>query len=138
MTNKAAHNGHRGWKWLPTLPQGNLRCRIRRPADVQSKAGSSGRWSFNFVSTPPGTAKNKEKRGKNMKEYKTVAGPQSIQVQKGNTQSAFDLFADIINSNAKAGWQYHSMETITVTEKPGCFQQPQASYYYMLIFERDV
>lgn len=73
-----------------------------------------------------------------MKEYKTVAGPQAIQVQKGNIQSAFDMFADIINKNAKAGWEYHSMEAITVSEKPGCFQQPVIHNYYMLIFVREV
>lgn len=73
-----------------------------------------------------------------MKEYKTVAGPKSIQVNKGDIQSAFNRFADIINANAQGGWEYHSMETITVVEKPGCFQQPTPMYYYMLIFERDV
>ncbi|MBO4938509.1 MAG: DUF4177 domain-containing protein [Oscillospiraceae bacterium] len=73
-----------------------------------------------------------------MKEYKTVAGPQVIEVKKGDTQSAFNLFADIMNEQAKHGWHYHSMETITVTEKPGCFSQPSPMYYYMLIFERDV
>ena len=73
-----------------------------------------------------------------MKEYKTVAGPKNIEVKKGNAQSAFDLFADIINTNSRAGWNYHSMETIAVTEKPGCLQQPTTMYYYMLIFERDV
>lgn len=73
-----------------------------------------------------------------MKEYKTVAGPKNIQVKKGDIQSAFDLFAEIINTQAKGGWEYHSMETITVTEKPGCLQQPIPYYYYMLIFEREV
>lgn len=73
-----------------------------------------------------------------MKEYKTVAGPKSISVKKGDAQSAFDLFAEIINSNARGGWTYHSMETITITEKAGCFQPPVPTYYYMLIFERDV
>lgn len=73
-----------------------------------------------------------------MKEYKTVAGPQEIRVQKGEIQSAFDTFADIINKNAKAGWEYHSMEAITVYEKPGCLQQPVIHNYYMLIFVRDV
>lgn len=73
-----------------------------------------------------------------MKEYKTVAGPKNIQVKKGDIQSAFDLFAEIINTQAKGGWEYHSMETITVTEKPGCLQQPIPHYYYMLIFEREV
>lgn len=59
-----------------------------------------------------------------MKQYKAVAGPMSISVNKGDTQSAFNLFADIINREANGGWSYHSMETITVTEQPGCFQQP--------------
>ena len=73
-----------------------------------------------------------------MKEYKTVAGPKNVEVKKGDIQSAFDLFAEIINQNARGGWNYHSMETITVTEKPGCLQQPVPQYYYMLIFEREV
>ncbi|MDE7445925.1 MAG: DUF4177 domain-containing protein [Lachnospiraceae bacterium] len=73
-----------------------------------------------------------------MKQYKTVAGPQSISVSKGNTQDAFNLFSDIINREATNGWEYHSMETISVTEKPGCFQQPIATYYYMLIFVKEI
>lgn len=62
----------------------------------------------------------------------------NISVEKGNTQSAFNLFANIINQEAQGGWEYHSMETITVTEKPGCFQQPVALNYYMLIFCKEV
>ncbi len=73
-----------------------------------------------------------------MKQYKTVAGPQNVNVTKGNTQSAFNLFSEIINKEAADGWDYHSMETISVTEKPGCFQQPISSYYYMLIFVKEV
>ena len=73
-----------------------------------------------------------------MKQYKAVAGPKSINVAKGDTQSAFDLFADIINREAAGGWEYHSMETISVTEKPGCFQQPIPISYYMLIFSKEI
>lgn len=72
-----------------------------------------------------------------MKIYKAVAGPQNISVAKGKSQDAFNLFADIINREANAGWEYHSMETICVTEKPGCFQQAVPTYYYMLIFVSD-
>lgn len=72
-----------------------------------------------------------------MKQYKAVAGPKNISVSKGDTQSAFDSFAALINQNAVDGWEYHSMETITVTEKPGCFQQPVPMNYYMLIFVRE-
>ncbi|MBS7360487.1 MAG: DUF4177 domain-containing protein [Oscillospiraceae bacterium] len=57
-----------------------------------------------------------------MKQYKAVAGPKNINVGKGDTQSAFNTFAEIINREAAGGWEYHSMETITVTEKPGCMQ----------------
>ena len=73
-----------------------------------------------------------------MKQYRAVAGPQSINVSKGETQAAFDMFAELINAQAAQGWTYHSMETITVTEKPGCLQQAIPINYYMLIFERDV
>lgn len=73
-----------------------------------------------------------------MKEYKTVAGPKNISVNKGDIQAALDVFAEIINKHSKNGWSYHSMETISITEKPGCFQAPMTSYYYMLIFERDI
>ena len=72
-----------------------------------------------------------------MKLYKAVAGPKNISVDRGDTQAAFNLFAELINKEATAGWEYHSMETITVTEKPGCFQNPIPTNYYMLIFVRE-
>jgi hypothetical protein len=76
-----------------------------------------------------------------MKQYKAVAGPKNVNVSKGDTQSAFNLFADLINRECASGWTYHSMETITVTESNGCanlFQAPIPTNYYMLIFERDI
>lgn len=73
-----------------------------------------------------------------MKQYKVVSGPQNIRVDKGNTQAAFDIFSQIINYEAASGWEYHSMETISVTEKPGCGSQPIPINYYMLIFVREV
>ena len=72
-----------------------------------------------------------------MKQYKAVAGPKNISVDRGDTQAAFNLFAELINKEATGGWEYHSMETITVTEKPGCFQNPIPTNYYMLIFVRE-
>lgn len=72
-----------------------------------------------------------------MKQYKAVAGPKNVNVNKGDIQSAFNLFADLINNEAVNGWTYHSMETISVTEKPGCFQQAVPINYYMLIFEKE-
>lgn len=72
-----------------------------------------------------------------MKKYKAVAGPRSINVSKGNTQAAFDGFADLINAECQDGWEYHSMQTITVTEAPGCLQQAVPVNYYVLIFVRE-
>lgn len=72
-----------------------------------------------------------------MKHYRTVAGPIVINVDYGNPQQAFDMFAQIINQEAVNGWTYHSMEQITVSEKAGCLSQPTATNYYMLIFERE-
>jgi hypothetical protein len=73
-----------------------------------------------------------------MKQYKAVAGPKNIDVGKGDLQAAFNTFADIINREASGGWTYHSMENISVTQKPGCFQKPTTTNYYMLIFEKEI
>lgn len=72
-----------------------------------------------------------------MKKYKIVEGPKNIIVEKGNSEEALKLFEDIINKEVSQGWEYHSMETITITEKPGCFQQPMSRYSYMLIFYKE-
>ena len=68
--------------------------------------------------------------------YKAIPGPQIVSVTKGKPQEATDLFANIISAEAKDGWVYHSMETLTVQEKTGCSLQPQYTNtsIYMLIF----
>lgn len=68
--------------------------------------------------------------------YKAVPGPKIVSISGGNTREATDAFAGLINSEAQNGWQYHSMETITVQEKTGCALQPQVvnTNIYMLIF----
>jgi len=72
-----------------------------------------------------------------MKQYKAVAGPRNVNVGRGYTQQAFNLFAEIINKEAQRGWNYHSMETVSVTEKPGCLRKAVSSDYYMLIFYKE-
>ena len=72
-----------------------------------------------------------------MRKYKIVGGPQNIVVGKGNTEEAYRLFEEIINKEVRQGWEYHSMENITITEQPGCFQKPIIRYSYMLIFYKD-
>ena len=73
-----------------------------------------------------------------MKTYKTVPGPMNISVERGKAQDAMKSFEGLINDNSRNGWEYHSMEVITVTEKPGCFGSPTMTNYYMLIFCKDV
>ena len=72
-----------------------------------------------------------------MRRYKIDGGPKNIVVERGNTDEAYKLFEDIINQEVSQGWIYHSMENISITEKPGCFQQPITRYSYMLIFYKD-
>lgn len=71
--------------------------------------------------------------------YKAIPGPKVISITDGNTASATNSFAAIINAEAQNGWTYHSMETITVQEKVGCALQPQLvnTNIYMLIFCRE-
>ena len=72
-----------------------------------------------------------------MKKYKIVEGPKNIIVDPRNSEEALKLFEDIINQQVSQGWEYHSMETITITERPGCFQQPISRVSYMLIFYKE-
>ena len=72
-----------------------------------------------------------------MRKYKIVEGPKNIVVDKKNSEAALKLFEEIINKEVSQGWEYHSMETITITERPGCFQQPVVRSSYMLIFYKE-
>ena len=72
-----------------------------------------------------------------MRKYKVVEGPKNIVVDKNNSEDALKLFEDLINKEVSHGWEYHSMETITITERPGCFQQAVVRYSYMLIFYKE-
>ena len=73
-----------------------------------------------------------------MKKYKAVSGPKNVSVVKGDIQSGFNLFADIINREATDGWEYHSMENLTITDNPGCLQKSIPTNHYMLIFVKEV
>lgn len=74
-----------------------------------------------------------------MKKYMVVPGPTNVVVgEKESVQSAMDLFASIINEHTKSGWEYHSMESIIVSNKPGCgSKDPKMTNYYMLIFVKE-
>ena len=55
-----------------------------------------------------------------MKTYKIIPGPKSINVERGSFTDATDTFASMINAEAQQGWEFHSLETISVTQKEGC------------------
>ena len=59
-----------------------------------------------------------------MKEYKTVAGPQVIEVKKGDTQSAFNLFADIMNEQASTAGTTTLWKPLPSPKNPAVFPSP--------------
>lgn len=52
-----------------------------------------------------------------MAQYKCIPAPKNI---KGNAETACSLLADVMNREATDGWEFHSMESFTVTEPSGC------------------
>lgn len=75
-------------------------------------------------------------------QYKCVPAPQELVIDKnGSYEGAVRSFADVINREAKDGWNYHSMENIAVTQKPGCIlalfgQKSTTIYFNMLVFSK--
>lgn len=74
-----------------------------------------------------------------MKVYKTVPGPVLVSIENGKVDTATNLFEKMINAEAQQGWEFVSMETLTVQEKQGCSLQPQLvnTTIYMLIFSKE-
>jgi hypothetical protein len=69
--------------------------------------------------------------------YKVVP---AAMVVTGSTYSVAEYFQDIINKEAKNGWQFYSMETATAEENKGCsFNGPavERTTTYLLIFCKD-
>lgn len=74
-----------------------------------------------------------------MKQYKAVPGPTAMEIgHKDSIQKAFNDYSDIINREATDGWEYHSMDTITVNKKGGCLRKDSVYYYQILIFQKEV
>ena len=68
--------------------------------------------------------------------YKAISGPKIIASDHGDFDAAVTSYADLINANCQNGWEYHSMETINVSDKQGCALNPTYTTYTinMLIF----
>ena len=54
-------------------------------------------------------------------QYKCVPAPTGLVIdKKGSHAGAVRSYADLINREVSGGWQFHSLETISVTQDPGC------------------
>jgi len=75
-------------------------------------------------------------------EYKCVPAPMGLVIgAKESEDEAVRSFANLINKEANDGWNFHSMETISVTQKAGCLgalfgQGPQTTNFNMLVFSK--
>jgi hypothetical protein len=78
-----------------------------------------------------------------MSQYKCVPGPKRLTVNKiEDMDNAVVQYSELINQHCKDGWDFHSLEEITVTRKPGCLAglfgaQETSVSYNMLIFRKD-
>ena len=74
-------------------------------------------------------------------EYKTVPAPMILTIKtEKDADQAIANFGTLINKEAVDGWEFHSMETITTEEAPGCLGggKNTAKHYNMLIFKREI
>jgi len=71
-------------------------------------------------------------------EYKTVPAPMALNIKnEKEAGTAIRGFGDLINAETEDGWEFHSMETITTSEAPGCFStNKKDTHYNMLVFKR--
>ena len=83
-------------------------------------------------------------------KYKCIPAPEVIKIEKGwnivermtNKEKAVRSFADLINKETSNGWKFHSMESIAITEEPGCFsalfgRKSETTYFNMLVFSNE-
>lgn len=74
--------------------------------------------------------------------YKTVPAPKLL-VASNNKKMAQEIakYSDLINSGCIDGWEFYSIETISVQEKPGCInifsRNVVTVNYNMLIFRKE-
>jgi rubrerythrin len=83
-------------------------------------------------------------------KYKCIPAPDEIVIDKGwditarikNKEKAVRSFAELINNETTHGWEFHSMENIAITEKPGCIgalfgRKSETTYFNMLVFSNE-
>ncbi len=73
-------------------------------------------------------------------EYKCVPGPAQLVVKSQNdAATAVRSYADLINSEAVNGWEFYSLETMSVAQAAGCTGNDKAPpvLFNMLIFRKE-
>ena len=73
-------------------------------------------------------------------EYKCVPGPRELVVKSAaESAKAVTSYADLINAEATGGWEFFSLETMTVSQAPGCLSTKQEPpvLFNMLVFRRE-
>ena len=81
-------------------------------------------------------------------KYKCVAAPMIIAISSSNgamqaaeEKKTVESFGEIINTECHGGWEFYSMEQITVKNNPGCFGalmgvKAAETVYNMLVFRK--
>jgi hypothetical protein len=75
--------------------------------------------------------------------YKMVQVPPDVVVEAKSAQAspAAGYLEDVVNQWAQQGWEFYSVETIGVVERPGCLAallgaKSTATDYYVIVFRR--
>lgn len=79
----------------------------------------------------------------NMKEYKCIPAPTGLKIDaKGSYNAAVNSYADIINKETQGGWTLDFIQSVPVTQDPGCiralFGAPSITLFFnMLVFSKE-
>ncbi|HMO52169.1 MAG TPA: hypothetical protein PKE26_12420 [Kiritimatiellia bacterium] len=77
-----------------------------------------------------------------MSQYKCVPGPKNLVVNRiDDMDQAVIQFSDLINKHCKDGWDFFSLEEVSVTRRPGCLAglfgaRETTVNYNMLVFKK--
>lgn len=78
-----------------------------------------------------------------MSQYKCVPGPKNLMVNRvEDMDGAVVQFSDLINEHCRDGWDFFSLEEVSVTRQPGCLAaifgaKEMTVTYNMLVFKKD-
>ena len=76
-------------------------------------------------------------------ESKTVMAPILLQIRNAKeAEQAVASYGEYINLHAVDGWEFYSLESVSLSENPGCLgvlfgKKEQVTTYYMMVFRRE-